>query len=106
MDKELDAVSTSGKDGVGHLLVGDFFVGLKEYDRAQKEFEAGVAMGGKNKSSFEMRIVQLYAVQQKFAEANTLIDQVVKENPKNNEAIGIRAALQVNSGDPVKIDSA
>ena len=105
MDKELDTVSNSGKDGGGHLLVGDFFFNLKEYDRAQKEFEAGVAQV-KNKSTLQMRIVQLYTAQNKFSEANTLIDQVVKADGKNNDAIGMRAALQINSGDLAKIDSA
>jgi tetratricopeptide (TPR) repeat protein len=106
MDKELNTVSTSGADGRGHLLVGDFFFTLKEYERAQKEFEAGLKQGGKNKSTFQMRIVQLDAAQQKFGEANTLIDQVVKEDSKNNDAIGMRAALQINSGEVGKIDSA
>jgi len=106
MDKELNTVATAGKDGQGHLLVGDFFSNLKEYERAQKEYEAGLQGGGKNKATFQMRMVQLYAVQQKFNEANSLIDQVVKEDSKNNEAVGMRAALQVNSGDPAKIDAA
>ena len=106
MEKELTTVSTSGKDGQGHQLVGDFFMNLKEFDRAQKEFEAGVAMNGKYKALFQTRIVQLYAAQQKLPEANALIDQVVKAEPKNNEAIGMRAALQVNTGDLAKIDTA
>lgn len=106
MDRELNTVSTAGKDGQGHLLVGDFFLNLKEYDRAQKEFDAGVQQGGKNKSAFQMRIVQLYAIQQKFPEATALADHIVKDDPKNNDAIGMRAALQVNSGDLTKIDAA
>ena len=106
MDKELNTVATAGKDGQGHLLVGDFFMNLREFERAQKEFETGIQQGGKNKSTFQTRMVQLYAQQQKFAEAATLIDQVVKADPKNNEALGMRAALQVNTGDLAKIDAA
>jgi tetratricopeptide (TPR) repeat protein len=106
MEKELSIVSGAGKDGQGHLLVGDFFTNLKEYDRAQKEFETGIQMGGKNKAAFQMRLVNLYSIEQKYPEANALIEQVVKENPKDNEAIGMRAALKVNSNDLGKIDSA
>ena len=73
---------------------------------ALTEFDAGVQQGGKNKSAFQMRIVQLYASQQKFTEANALADRIVKDDPKNNNAIGMRAALQVNSGDLTKIDAA
>ena len=106
MEKELATVSTAGKDGQGHLLVGDFFSNLKEYDRAKQEYETGVQLGAKNKSAFQLRLVTLYATQQKFSEANALIDKVTKEDPKNSDAVGMRAALQVNSGDPQKVDTA
>ena len=107
MDKELAILSKAGPDGIGHLLVGDFFMGqLREFDRAQKEFEAGIQEGGKNKSTFQIRMVQLLSSQQKYNEATALIEQVVKADPKNNDAIGLRAALEVNTGNLAKIDSA
>lgn len=106
MEKELNTISGAGKEGQGHQLVGDFFLNLREYDRAQKEYETGIAQNNKNKALLQTRMVQLYALQQKFTDAATLIDQVVKADPKNNEALGMRAALQVNTGDLSKIDAA
>ena len=106
MEKELSAVSNSGKDGQGHMLVGDFLFNLKEYDRAQKEYEAGVKQGGRTKTAFQLRMAQVAAAQQKFTEAKSLIDQVIKADSKNSDAVAMRANLQVNSGDLASIDSA
>ena len=106
MEKELNTVSNSGKDGRGHMLVGDLFNDLKEYDRAQKEYETGVQQGGKNKAAFQVKLARLFATQQKFDDSSKLIDQVLKADSKNNEAAGMRAALQISSGDLAKIDLA
>lgn len=106
MEKELAQVSSTGKDGAGQLWVGDFFLNLKEYDRAQKEYETGLAGGGPKKINFQLRLVNLYSTQAKYKEANELIDKVVKENPQNSDATGMRASLGVSSGEMPRIEAA
>jgi tetratricopeptide (TPR) repeat protein len=106
MDQQLAAVSKTGKDGQGHILVGDFLFNLREYDSAQKEFEAGVREGGKNKAALELRLVNLFSAQNKFSDASKLINEVVRDNPKDSEALATRASLQVNSGEVAQIQAA
>jgi tetratricopeptide (TPR) repeat protein len=84
----------------GHLYAGDFFFfRLREFDRAQKEYEVGMKAFPKDKAAYEKRLVELYAATNRNADANQLLAAILKENPKDNDAIAMRAALMVTTGD-------
>lgn len=91
----------------GRLLVGDFFfTRLHEYDRAQREYEAGLAAQPKDKVTFQKRLVELFATTGNNSGANDLVAVILKENPKDNEAIELRAALLLSSGSRDQINQA
>jgi tetratricopeptide (TPR) repeat protein len=91
----------------GHLLAGDFFYfRAREFDRAQREYEAGMKAFPKEKAVYQKRLVELYAVTGKNPEANQLLAAVLKDNPKDNDAIAMRAALMITTGNREQINLA
>lgn len=84
----------------GHLLAGDFyFFRVHELDHAQDQYEAGVRDLPKEKVTYQKRLVELFANQTaRSREANQLLATILKENPKDNDAIAMRAALQLQTG--------
>jgi tetratricopeptide (TPR) repeat protein len=91
----------------GHLLAGDFFYfRAHDFDRAQREYEAGEKAFPKEKAVYQKRMVELYAVTGKNPEANALLAAVLKDNPKDNDAIAMRAALMLTTGNRDQINAA
>ncbi len=91
----------------GHLLAGDFFYfRAREFDRAQREYEAGMKAFPKDKALYQKRMVELYAVTGKNNEANGLLAVILKDNPKDNDAIAMRAALMLTTGNREQINAA
>src|SRR5581483_432584 len=91
----------------GHLLAGDFFYfRAREFDRAQREYEAGMAAFPKEKALYQKRMVELYAVTGKNTEANQLLATVLKEDPKDTDAVAMRAALMLTTGNREQINAA
>jgi tetratricopeptide (TPR) repeat protein len=91
----------------GHLLAGDFYYRrLREIEPAKKQFEAGIAAFPKEKAVYQKRLVELYATSGSNAEANQLLAAILKENPKDPEAVAMRAALMLTSSDPAQINQA
>jgi len=91
----------------GHMLVGDFFfLRAHEYDRAQREYEAGIQAVPKDKAAYQKRLVELTATMGKNAEANQLLASLLKDNPKDNDAIAMRAALMLQTGNRDQINQA
>ena len=91
----------------GHLMAGDFyFFRLKEFELAKQQYEAGMKALPKDKAVYQKRLVELYASSGSNAEANQLVDVLLKENPKDNDAIAMHAALLLTSGKPEQVNQA
>ena len=91
----------------GRLLAGDFFFfRLREFDRARQEYEDAMKAFPKDKSVYQKRMVELYASTGKTAEANQLLAAILKDNPKDNDAIAMRANLMLTSGNRDQINAA
>jgi len=91
----------------GHLLAGDFyFQRLKDADRARAEFEAGIKAHPKDKLTYQKKLVELFAITGKNQQANELLATILKENPKDNDAIAMRAALMLTTGNREQINLA
>ena len=107
MDAALNRLADEKNFPDGHLLAGDFLLfRAREFDMARKQYEIGMAAFPKERGSYQKRMVELLAIQGKSAEASQLVGDVLKENPKDSDAIGMRAALQLSSGDLAQINSA
>ena len=91
----------------GHLLAGDFYLfRLREFDNAEREYEAGEKAFPKSKGIYQRRRVELLALTGKNKEANDLLAQIIKENPSDNDAVQMRAALRLTTGNRDQINLA
>lgn len=103
----LKKVSSNGKDfPEGPKLVGDFFVRAQELDMAAASYLEGVSRGGADKPMYQKRLVEALFKQKKKDEAAKLISEVLKENPKDDEAIAIRGAMALSAGTKEQIQNA
>lgn len=82
----------------GNVQVGDFFLRVREYDLAARQYQEGMNRQPKNKAMFQKRLVEVLVKQDRRDEASQLIAQVLKDNPNDNEAIAIRASLALITG--------
>jgi len=107
MDAVMQRLTDEKQFPDGHLQAGDFyFLRLKENEPAKRQYEAGVAAFPKDKAAYQKRLVELYAATGSNTEANQLLAALLKENPKDSEAIAMRAALMITSGDPAQVNQA
>ena len=90
----------------GHLLTGDFFFRARDYQRAEEQYQAAIKAFPKDKATYEKRLVELYATSGRNADANRLVVVILKENPKDNDAIAMRAALMLTTGNREQINMA
>ncbi|MEO8026592.1 MAG: tetratricopeptide repeat protein, partial [Bryobacteraceae bacterium] len=88
------------------VLVGDFFFRIREWERAAQNYQEGIKQFPKDKGSYQKRMVELLAAQGRGKEAMTVVDQVLKDNPKDNDAIAMHAALALQTGDRQQIQAA
>ena len=107
MQATLQRILNDPKDfPVGHAMVGDFFFRIRNFDRASAEFQEGIKQGGKNKGLYEKRMVQVLLAQDRKPDATQLVNNILKENPKDAEAIEMRSALQLQTGNPQQVQMA
>jgi tetratricopeptide (TPR) repeat protein len=107
MDAIIQRVSDEKKYPEGHLLAGDFFFfRAREYDHAQSQYEAAIKAFPNDKALYQKRMVELQATVGKKQEANALIAAILKDNPKDSDAIAMRAALMLTTGDRQQINLA
>jgi tetratricopeptide (TPR) repeat protein len=107
LDAVIQKVTDEKKFPEGRLLAGDFFYfRAREYDHAEMQYEAGIKAFPKDKALYQKRLVELYASTLKKQAANQLLATILKDNPKDNEAIAMRAALMLTTGDRQQISQA
>jgi tetratricopeptide (TPR) repeat protein len=91
----------------GHLLAGDFFFfRTHDFERARSEYEAAIKAFPKDKLVYQKRLVELDANSGDNANANQLLAGILKDNPKDSEAIAMHAALMLTTGNRDQINMA
>jgi tetratricopeptide (TPR) repeat protein len=106
-EKVFKAMTDEKEHPDGHLLAGDFFFfRVREYDRAQSEYEAAIKAFPKDKVLYQKRLVELDATNGNNSSANQLLAGILKDNPKDSEAIAMRAALMLTTGNRDQINMA
>lgn len=89
-----------------HMLVGDFYFKIRDFDHALTQFEAGVKADASKKHDYQKRIVETYVFMNKKTDAVRLVEQILKEDPKDNDATAMRASLLLQSGTKDQVDTA
>jgi tetratricopeptide (TPR) repeat protein len=82
----------------GRLQVGEFYFRIRNYDKAVEQYEAGIKAVPADKLTYQKRIVETLVMQGKKTEASQLVEAILKEDSKDNEAIAMRAALMLQAG--------
>jgi tetratricopeptide (TPR) repeat protein len=89
------------------LSVGEFYMNLRNYPEAARYFEEGArAAKGDEKVRYEKGASTALLAEGKNAQASSTIDQIVKDNPKDQDARRAQATILLRSGDPAKIEAA
>ena len=89
------------------LWVGDFYASRRAYPEAVQNYEEG-ARSAKNdqKVDYLKRAANALVAEGKRDEASRIVDQIVKDNPNNEEAKRIQAGLLLVSGKPENVAAA
>ena len=107
LDAVIRRVSDEKEFPEGRLLAGDFFFfRAREFESARIQYEAGAKAFPRNKSAYQKRLVELLATTGRNPDANELLASILKENPKDNDAVSMRAALMLQTGDATQITQA
>ncbi len=84
----------------GQLRAGDFYLAEKDYPRAIRYYEAAQQNNPKDKTGLEKRALVALLAGSKYDEASLLVDHILKEDPKDEIALRMRADLLVNTRKP------
>jgi tetratricopeptide (TPR) repeat protein len=107
LDATIARLTDEKKFREGHLLAGDFFLfRAHEYDRAKQEYETALKDFPKDKAVYQKRLVELYAAHGDNQDANAMLATVLKDHPKDVDAIAMRAALMLTTGNREQINMA
>jgi tetratricopeptide (TPR) repeat protein len=89
------------------LWIGEFYVSLRNYPEAVRYFEEGaLTANGDEKVRYQKGASTALLAEGKGAQASSTIDQIVKENPKDQDARLAQATILLRSGNLAKIEAA
>lgn len=109
MEKTLALITSKPGDfPLGQVQVGDFYLRIRDIDMAVKHYEKGLqlAAGGDQRGLYQKRLVETLILRGRKQEALDLVTTVLKDNPKDNDAIAMRASLWLQDGSKEKIQNA
>ncbi len=89
-----------------HMKVGDFYIRTRDYDRAFAVFSDGAKQGGSRANDYRLKLALVQVAIGRKPEAQQTIESVLKDDPKNNNALSMHAGLQLDSGDDKQMQSA
>lgn len=99
MAATLDRLTAKVKDFPNaYEMVGDFYLRIKDTDKALQEYQEGAKQDPKNKPEYQKRMIETLIMQDKKDQATQVLNDILKENPKDDEAIAIRASLNMLNG--------
>lgn len=86
--------------------VGDFYLGMREFDAAIRHYQQGVQADPKQATTLQLLIAEALVAQGKPAEASRVVDQVLKEKPDHDVAKALRASLMIDPAHPEQVRTA
>lgn len=103
----LKPLSTNPKDFArGPMMVGDFFLRIREYDLAAQSYREGSNRVPEDKAMYQKRMIEVLVKQNKKDEAVQMVNDLIKANAKDDEALAIRASLSLLTGTKEQLQSA
>jgi tetratricopeptide (TPR) repeat protein len=81
-----------------YFQTGDFYGRVGQYDNALKQFEDGIKNDPNQKNSYLKREIEVYIRENNVQLAQSKNDQILKNDPNDPEAIGLRATFMLDRG--------
>src|ERR1039457_4178738 len=85
-----------------YLRVGDFYLSIGDGESAIKEYKEGLAKDPKRKATYQKHVIEVLMRQGKRDEAAEINSQILKDDPKDNDARGLAATFLLDKGDIAK----
>jgi tetratricopeptide (TPR) repeat protein len=85
-----------------YLRVGDFYLSIGDGESAIKEYKEGIAKDPKRKATYQKHVIEVLMRQGKRDEAAEINSQILKDDPKDNDARGLAATFLLDKGDIAK----
>ena len=82
-----------------YFQAGSFFVRVGQFDEALKQYEEGIKADPDKKNSYLKNEIEVYIRQNNIVMAQTKNDQILRNDPKDPEARGLRATFMLDKGD-------
>ena len=108
-DMEAALAKLTAKPGAfpdARIQLGDFYARIHELDRALAQFELGEKENPKSKSIYQKKRVEVLASQGQLEQASKLLDEILRDDPKDLEAAGLKATLRIARGGPEEVKKA
>lgn len=87
----------------GHLLAGDFYLRIRDLNDALQQYDLGQKEDGKNKRTYQKRMVEVLGTEGKHDQATKIVDSLLKQDPKDGDVIAMHATLLLQTADPKQI---
>jgi tetratricopeptide (TPR) repeat protein len=82
-----------------YLTVGTFYLRMGDGDSAIREYKEGMAKDPKRKAVYQKSVIEVLMHQGKKSEAAAVNAEILKDNPKDNDARGLSATFLLDKGD-------
>ena len=92
-----DAKKAIGNDPVGYRILGDYYIGIGDSQKALAEY-ASLSEAHPQEVSVKRIYIQLLLLENQVEQANTLNEQILKANAKDTEALILRGEIQSRNG--------
>jgi tetratricopeptide (TPR) repeat protein len=88
-----------------HLQVGDFYERIRDFDGALQQYGQGEQEDPKNRRRYQKRMVEVLGTQGQRDRAWKLVTALLKDDPKDPEAVAMEATLRLETADSGQVKS-
>jgi len=89
-----------------HMQVGDFNERIRDFDSALLQYDQGQKEDSKNRRIYQKKMVEVLGTQGKREAASKLLAALLKDDPKDPEALAMHATLLLETGDKTQVKTA
>ena len=89
-----------------HLQVGEFYERMQRWNDAIQQYEQGAQASPTEKTLYLKKIVNVWLAQGKGEQASSVVSEILKQEPSDEETQAVRASLQLATGRPQAIKEA
>ena len=86
-----------------HMQVGNFYERVRDFDGAFEQYDEGQKTDSKNRRMYQKKMVEVLGTQGKREPAAKLLAGLLKDDPKDPEALAMHATLLLEDGDKAQV---